>query len=166
MHSVFKSPFILHLNFLFHFIFAKKTKLLVFKVLGQKSNLFCKLTLLPQSLVQLQFAFWSSFLYFTGHCKQQSRCNVILLSDKTRKENRQQLEMMPHVADATMHSNFAQPSIFQIHNKTVVADFLLQNYRNENSVPFRTNSFYQGILCCIWRYSVHAAEMLWRLIVA
>ena len=166
MKFVFKFTFELHLNFLFHFILSENLRLLVCKVLGQKSNLFCKLTLLPQSLVKLQFAFQSSFWWFTGHCKQQSKHNVIFLSHKTRKENHQQLKMKQHVANATMSGIFAQTRGFQIHAKIVVADFSRQSYYNENSLPFWTNSFQKGIRCCVWRYSVKAAEMLWRLIVA
>ena len=126
MHFVFKFPFKLHLNFLFHFIFAEKLRLLVCKVLEQKLNLFCKLTLLPQSLVSLQFAFSPIFLQFTGHCKRQSKRNEIFLSHKTRKENHQQLEMKLHSADATVRGIFAQPSGFQIRAEMAVADFYVK----------------------------------------
>ena len=55
MHSVFRSTFKLHFKFLFHFIFSEKLRLLVCKVLGQKSILSCKLILLPYSLVSWSF---------------------------------------------------------------------------------------------------------------
>ena len=98
MHSVFNFAFKLHLYFLFHFIFAENRRILVCKLLGEKPNLFCKLNLLPQYLVYLQFAFQSSFLVVHRPLQAtiKEQCDFPLL--QTRKENHQQLEMKPHVA--------------------------------------------------------------------
>ena len=165
MQSIFNFRFKFHLVFLFHFNFSEKLRLLVCKVLGRNSSLFCKLNLLPQSLDQLQFAFQSSFLVFHRPLQAtiKEQCDFPL--SKNKKEKSSVAVDEATCCNATMCSNFVQPSGFQICAETALADFVCQNYRDQNPLPFRANSFQEGILFGIRKYSVRVAKMLQRLIV-
>ena len=151
MHSVFKFPFKLHLIF-FISLSQKILDSQFIKYQGKVQFFFANLLICLSLQIGCSFLFQCIFFQFTGHCKRQSKRNVIFISHKTRKEDYQQLEMKPHVADSTMGGNFVQPSGFQIRAETSVADCLHQNYCNENSLFFRKNSFDEGIHCFIWSY--------------